>query len=41
MLTEGTNWGIGLHYKDMDYKKMYMVSMISYAAGFCAIVAAA
>ncbi len=42
MLTEGTKWGIGLHYEDMDYKnKMWMVALISYSAGFATILAAA
>lgn len=41
MLTEGTKYGIGLHYEDMDYTKMPMVSLISYSAGFATILAAA
>jgi hypothetical protein len=41
MLTEGTKWGIGLHYEDMDYTKMWMVALMSYSAGFAAILAAA
>ncbi len=42
MLTEGTKWGIGLHYEDMDYEnKMWMVALISYSAGFATILAAA
>ena len=41
MLTEGTKWGIGLHYEDMDYKKLWMVALISYSAGFATILAAA
>lgn len=41
MLTEGTKYGIGLHYEDMDYTKMPMVALISYSAGFATILAAA
>ena len=44
MLTEGTKWGIGLHYEDMDYSsgsKVWMVALISYSAGFATILAAA
>ncbi len=41
MLTEGTKYGIGLHYEDMDYKNMPMMSLISYSAGFATILAAA
>ncbi len=41
MLTEGIKWGVGLHYEDMDYTKMWMVSLISYSAGFATILAAA
>ena len=41
MLTEGTKWGIGLHYEDMQLEKMPMTAMISYSAGFATILAAA
>ncbi|KAK4459330.1 hypothetical protein QBC42DRAFT_232002 [Cladorrhinum samala] len=41
MLTEGTKYGIGMHYEDMEYTKMPMVALISYSAGFANILAAA
>lgn len=41
MLTEGTKYGIGLHYEDMDPVKMPVVTIISYAAGFATILGAA
>jgi len=41
MLTEGTKFGIGLHYEDMDVEKMPLVSIISYSAGFATILGAA
>lgn len=41
MLTEGVKYGIGLFWEDMDYKKLPVVLILSYAAGLGGTVAAA
>ena len=38
MLTEGTKYGIGLHFKDVDVKNMSTYARISIGAGFCTIL---
>ncbi|KAK4096768.1 hypothetical protein N658DRAFT_435379 [Parathielavia hyrcaniae] len=41
LLTEGTKWGIGLHFDDMELEKMPTMSLLSYIAGFSTILGAA
>jgi hypothetical protein len=41
MLTEGVKYGIGMHFEDMNPATMYIVSIISYGAGFATILGAA
>jgi hypothetical protein len=38
MLTEGTKYGLGLHYQDMYYTKMPTIAWISYGGGFATIL---
>lgn len=41
ILSVGVNYGLGLQYDDMEDRYAPITSMLSYAAGFCAILAAA
>lgn len=41
LLTEGVNWGIGLHYDDMVLENMPKVALFSYSAGFLTILGTA